>query len=88
MKISEEKKNKISEQILSLLYDSFPNSKFTAHVARELARDEEFIKKILLELKYKKLVLEVNQNSKGITYIKRSRWRLSNNSYNAYKNSL
>ena len=47
MKISDKKKEKISEQILALLYSINPQSLFTLHIAREIARDEEFIKKIL-----------------------------------------
>ena len=56
MKISKEKRDKISEQILLFLYNSFPTQPFTAEIARELARDEEFIKKLLVELKEKGLV--------------------------------
>ena len=51
MRLSQEKKNKIIEQILLYLYHSFPNQPFTAEIAREIARDEEFIKRILFELK-------------------------------------
>jgi len=37
MKLSKEKRDKISEQILGLLYTSFPRSLFTAEIAKELA---------------------------------------------------
>jgi len=85
MKISKEKREKISEQILLFLYSINPRPAFTAHVAQELARDEEFIKKILLELKNKKIVLEIKKNPKGIDYKRRVRWRLSTKAYQAYK---
>ncbi len=85
MKISKEKKEKISEQILLFLYTINPKPTFTSYVAQELARDEEFIKKILLGLKNKKLVLEIKKNPKGIDYKKRSRWKLSEKTYQAYK---
>ena len=85
MELSDEKKNKISEQILALLYSIFPKSLFTAHIAREIARDEEFIKKLLLDLKKKNLVIELNKNPKGKQYLKRARWRLSDISYKIYK---
>lgn len=85
MKISKEKREKISEQILLFLYSVNPKLMFTLHIAQELARDEEFIKKILLELKEKKLVLEIKKNPKGIDYKRRSRWRLSDKAYQAYK---
>jgi DNA-binding IscR family transcriptional regulator len=84
MKLSEKKREKISEQILALLYSTNPKSLFTSHIAQEIARDEEFIKKILLKLKNKKLIVEVKKNPKGISYIKRSRWKLSEAAYNIY----
>lgn len=85
MKISKEKREKIIEQILAFLYNENPKSVFTAHIARELARDEEFIKKILFELKIRKLVIEVKKNPLGMEYKKRSRWRLADITYRAYK---
>lgn len=88
MKISKEKKDKISEQILALLYSGNPSPLFTSHIAREMARDEEFIKKILSELKKNKLVIEIKKNPKGIDYKARSRWRMSDEAYQAYKNNL
>ena len=86
MKISKEKQLKISEQVLAQLYLSNLRPLFTSHVAREIARDEEFIKKLLLEMKGKGLVVEIRKNPKGKDYIKRSRWKLSNQAYEAYKN--
>jgi len=85
MKISQEKKEKISEQILALLYSVNPKPLFTLHIANEIARDEEFIKKLLLELKNKKLVVEIKKNPQGVPYIKRSRWKLSDVAYRIYK---
>jgi DNA-binding IscR family transcriptional regulator len=86
MKISEKKRQKISEQILALLYSKSPQALFTSQIAQELARDEEFIKKILLEIKDKNLVLEIKKNPKGKQYLRRSRWRLSDNTYTVYRN--
>lgn len=85
MKISREKKEKILEQILALLYSSSPRPMFTLHIAKEMARDEEFVKKLLLELKDKKMVVEIKKNPKGISYLRRSRWKLSDEIYEAYK---
>jgi predicted transcriptional regulator len=85
MKISKEKREKISEQILSFLYHQHPNAKFTADIAKEIARDEEFIKSMMLELHGKGLVVDIRKNKEGIKYIRRIRWRLSNNAYSAYK---
>ncbi len=85
MKISEQKKEKIYEQILASLYSVSPKPLFTLNIAQELARDEEFIKSLLLNLKKKELVIEIKKNPKGIPYAKRSRWKLSDNAYQAYK---
>ncbi|MBT3404926.1 hypothetical protein HN832_01635 [archaeon] len=85
MKISDKKIEKISEQILNYLFSVSPQSIFTSKIAQELARDEEFIKKLLLNLESKKLIIEVKKNPKGIDYIRRSRWKLTNKIYQIYK---
>ena len=75
MRLSQDKKNRIIEQILSFLYNSFPLEPFTAEIAREIARDEEFIKRILFELKEKGLVVPIIKNKKGEPFSRRFRWR-------------
>jgi len=85
MRLSKEKRDKISEQILSLLYEIYPQAKFTAEIAKEIVRDEEFIKELIAELQNKKLVVCIRKNPKGIPYSRRVRWRLSNKAYDAYK---
>lgn len=85
-KISKEKLEKISEQVLSHLYSVFPKQIYTSEIAKELARDEEFIKKIMQDLESKSLVIKINKNSTGKTYSRRLRWRISNKIYNTYKN--
>jgi predicted transcriptional regulator len=83
-KISTEKQQKIAEQTLFYLYSIFPKQIFTSDVARELARDEEFMKKILDNLEQKELIVKITKNPKGKTYSKRSRWRISNKAYEIY----
>jgi len=85
MRLSDKKKEKISEQILALLYSHNPKSLFTSNIAQELARDEEFTKKLLISLKVKQLVVEIKRNPKGVVYSRRSRWKLSDKTYVAYK---
>lgn len=84
MRLSKEKRDKISEQVLSYLYSIFPNSAFTASISREIARDEEFIKSLLYDLKDKELVILIKKNTKGLFYSRRMRWRLSNKAQQAY----
>ena len=83
-RISKEKKDKILEQILFYLYQIFPKQIFTVEIAKELARDEEFIKSLLEDLLKKELVIKINKNEKGIIYARRMRWRLSNKVHSAY----
>lgn len=84
MRISDLKKEKIVEQILHFLYQSFPNNPFTAEIAREIARDEEFIKKLLFELKEKNIVVAIRKNKQGITFSRKIRWKLSSKVYDLY----
>ena len=82
--ISQKKKDKIQEQILHHLFTISPNSSFTAKIANEIARDEEFTKSLLLDLKAKSLITEINKNPKGKTYKQRQKWRLTNQAFEAY----
>jgi len=83
--ISQQKIEKISEQILSHLYSIFPKQVFTSDIAKELARDEEFTKKLLKTLEEKELVIKIDKNPKGLQYSRRLRWRISNKAHAAYK---
>jgi len=85
MEISDKNKQKISEHILAYLYSVNPRAVFTSQIAREIARDEEFVKQLLIKLKKRGLAAEIKKNPKGISYIKRRRWRLSDKAYSAYK---
>jgi len=84
MRISIDKQKKIKENILALLYSKSPQPVFTADIASELARDEEFTKKLLLEMEKERLILSVKKNNQGINYIRRIRWRLTTNVFEAY----
>ena len=85
MRISQFKKNKIAEQILSYLFHSFPKQPFTAEIAREIARDEEFIKRLLFELKEKGFIISIRKNSKGEIFSRRIKWRLTQKVYDVYR---
>lgn len=86
-RISRQKRDKISEQILAHLFHLAPQSTFTSQIASEIIRDEEFTKSLLQELKKQNLVVEINKSPSGLTYSRRQRWRLSDKAYQAYKNS-
>jgi len=84
-KISQQKIEKISEQILYHLYFIFPKQIFTSDIAKELARDEEFMKKLLTDLEKKGLVIKIDKNRQGFQYSRRQRWRISNKAHKIYK---
>lgn len=82
--ISKEKKDKIKEQILHYLFEISPEAVHTNNIAISIARDEEFTKLLLKELKDKNLVNEINRNQTGMDYIRRQRWRLSQQAFDIY----
>jgi predicted transcriptional regulator with HTH domain len=86
--ISQEKQNKIIEQILFLLYNSFPKSLFISTIAQEIARDEEFVKRLMDTLLKKHLVIKIDKNPKGFAYSRRSRWRLSTQAQQIYSSKI
>ena len=83
-RISEEKIKKIKEGILAFLFHNSPKAFYTYTIAKETARDEEFTKRLLQELAKEDLVVKVEKNAKGIAYLRRERWRLTNKAYKAY----
>lgn len=85
MKISREKQDKIKENILSFLFHNSPRAFFTSEIAKELARDEEFTKKILDEMQKQDFVVAVKKNARGKQYERRVRWRISPKIYETYK---
>ncbi|MBI4360233.1 hypothetical protein HY572_00490 [Candidatus Micrarchaeota archaeon] len=75
-RISRERFHKIAEQVLGVLYDSFPIPLSTRKVAEEIARDNEFTLKVLLFLEQQKLVSKVDQGKTGL--LERTvRWKIS-----------
>lgn len=83
-KVSDANIEKIKESILSILYHNSPKAMFGAEIAREIIRDEEFAKKLLIELEKKGLVTSIRKNPNGINYVRRARWRLTSQAFKAY----
>jgi len=84
-RISTRKEEKIKESILHFLFRQSPKALFTCHIAQEIARDEEFVKRLMLELESKGFVIAIRKNPKGKDYARRIRWRLGSKVYDAYK---
>ena len=85
MRISKTKIDRIKEEILSLIFRYSPKAMFTSEIAEQLARDEEFMKRLLLELEKDSLIASVRKNNSGIIYKRRIKWRLTNNTFLAYQ---
>jgi hypothetical protein len=84
-RISKRKEEKIKEYILHFLFQASPKALFTAKIAQELARDEEYIKKLLIDLEIRNFVIAIKKNPQGKEYSRRIRWLLHSNVYEAYK---
>lgn len=87
-KLSVQKIKKLKEEILTLLYHNDLKAMFTNEIASSIIRDEEFIKRLLTELKNDNLVIEVSKSKKGYEYSKWRRWSLSSKAREAYKQLL
>ena len=85
MRISKDKIDRIKEEILSTIFRNSPTALFSSEVANNIIRDEEFTKKLLLELEEKNLIARVSKNNDGIDYTKRMKWRLTTPVYQAYE---
>ncbi|MCD4759739.1 hypothetical protein K8R33_02535 [archaeon] len=83
--ISEKKIQRIKEEILRVLYENPANPLFTAQVAEEMIRDEEFILRLLNELKSEGFVDKIQANSDGKKFLARRKWALKPNIYSQYK---
>ncbi|MEW6063476.1 MAG: helix-turn-helix domain-containing protein [Nanoarchaeota archaeon] len=85
-KLSQKTIEKVQEQVLSVLYENNPNALFANTIAKEIARDNEFVYALLKDLKKKGLVTSINKSKKGYSYIKRERWVLTPAVYDTYRN--
>jgi len=66
----------LKDDIISILYDRSLEALFTNEIAREIRRDNEFTKKLLLELKKESLIEQVKKNKKGQEYLTHTKWRI------------
>jgi len=87
-KISEKKIKKVKEEILSVLFDSGMRGMFTNQISEEIARNDEFILRLLKEMEKQKIVKQMKKTKKGTEFIRRKQWTLTNKAYEAYKNLM
>lgn len=87
-KISQKKVEKIKEDILSVLFEAGMRGLFTKQISDEIARNDEFVLKLLLDMEKQKLVKPIQRTKKGTDFIRRKQWTLTNKAYEAYKQLL
>ena len=84
VKLSSNTVNLLKDDIISILYENNLNPLLTMEIAKELRRDKEFTKRLLIELKEKGVIDQIKKNNKGKDYIKRSRWIINPGVLNKY----
>ncbi len=87
VKLSEKTIQFLKDDIISILYDKSLVARFTNEIALELRRDNEFTKKLLLELKKDGFIEEVKKNKKGQKYLARTKWRIQPKILKAYESN-
>jgi predicted transcriptional regulator with HTH domain len=81
-KVSDEKREKLKEEILRIIYENYPAFLYTYQIAENMIRDDEFVLNLLNELKNKNLIRCLEETSGG--NIKR-KWGLKKEIYEKYK---
>ena len=83
-KISSLKRERIQEEILRILFESGLHGRYTKQIADELARNDEFLLRLLLDLEKKHLVQHVPATTKGTPFVRRKKWILTAQAHDAY----
>ncbi|MFH0835585.1 MAG: hypothetical protein V1834_00285 [Candidatus Micrarchaeota archaeon] len=83
-RVSKKTFDKVAESVLGVLYDNYPGSVSTRFVAGEVARDKEFVAKVLDFLRGKGFVEQWTKSRAGEEYERWAKWRLSKRAYDKY----
>ena len=75
VKLSQKTINALKDDIMSILYENPLITRSTYEISKELRRDKEFTKNLLLELKKDKFVEEVKKGKRG-EYLTRRKWKI------------
>ena len=87
-KIFLKKIEKIKEDILSVLFESGMRGMFTKQISDEIARNDEFVLRLLENLETQKIIKKIKKTKKGTEFIRRKQWTLTNKAYQTYKKLL
>ena len=77
VKLSDKTVKLLKDDIVNILYENALKPMFTNELAVALRRDNEFTKKLLVELKVIGVVQEVNISKRKRNYLIRKKWRIS-----------
>ena len=80
-KLSDKKIEKVKSDVLSLLYENNLKQLYTFQIAEEIARDDEFVLRLLRNLEKNGLV---KQSNKG----KRRKWMMADRAYKTYSQMI
>ncbi len=84
-KISLEKEARIKEEILRILYDSYPKFYYTSSISYEVLRNNEFVLRLMNEMMKGGLVSFIcERGGRGM----RKKWCLKNDVFEKYKELL
>ncbi|MDP2906981.1 MAG: hypothetical protein Q8O03_03505 [Nanoarchaeota archaeon] len=86
--ISKKKVDKIKEDVLSVLFESGLRGMFTKQISDEIARNDEFVLKLLLDLEKQNVVKQIRNTKKGTQFIRRKQWTMTDKAYETYKGLL
>lgn len=87
-KISKKNIKKIEEDVLRIVFDAGLAGIFTFKIAEELARDDEFVLRILKGLEKNEIIRQVKKSGKGHEYYRKRKWVMTTNAYEKYKQLL
>ncbi len=84
-RIGKNKGDRIKEEILRFLYDEYPSFHFTNRISYEVIRDNEFVLKLMREMRKEELVISMDdKGGRG----ERKKWKLEEEVFNKYKELL
>lgn len=84
-KISQKKIEKIKEDILSALFEAGMRGMFTKQISDEIARNDEFVLRLLKNLEKQNVVKQIKRTKKGAEFIRRKQWVFTDKAYETYK---
>lgn len=83
-RVSKKTFDKVAEDALAVLYDNYPAAVSTRIVAGEMARDKQFVARVLEFLRGKGFVEKWTKSKGGEDYERWMKWRLTKQAYDKY----